>query len=915
MCTYWKAHWEYHNNTFRMVDNISRERVDDYKKYAKEALTQHHLMKANRSTTSNSFKEAANVKVFGCPLDELIKREDSIIPEIVNQMISRLMVTAPTLEGVFRISAMKSALMKLQEEIDKGQMVDFADVPDAHLVPALLKQFLRDLPEPLLTFELYSDFIKANNIESDTELVDQLRAIIAKLPAANRLLLKRLLCLLGKIADHSDVNKMGPTNLSTVIGPNILYDRQINPLTMVEDMENANSIIVTLISKYHEIFKITDPIEAARENDYPSLVRLHQEGKDISGKDKNGMTVLHYAAKNINVDMLEFALASNSDPDCINSQDEQGRTALMVSCRADDRSQLIAQFLLNAGSSLEITNAKGKTALDLAQEISQEFYQVLVETKESLEVSPEPAPTEEVVAKEPTPEPSPKPSPRPVKAVQQPAEQPAKPEPVVEATPEAVAQPTVKEPEKPQEPKEKPKPIVREKPEQIAERAKQKAAALLRGKTMERSDADEDEDVNAIIFERVRSLQSLVSTDVPLQSVYALVNVEELSSAAFALVKATLPDKFDATAINALNGTLKLFADGLKNLFAVVKKFAALFDDNDKKEVLSNALTLQGTVKSLFAAVKQLNGKPDDTSLKENLLSSTRQIVDSVYKFFKACETASSEYISTTAQTCAEQVSKIIESANGVSKDDLDEACKKAAFSILKMSNLVKARAAQNSNENIRVSLNASASIIERSTLELINECKKLWASGSKPDDDTNTLAKKVLLEFRQINNTMQRASKETSFTKAEQGERFSQLTDSVSEIVQQLMDIEFTSDLDKALVLQMRLIGRKLENLITLENLDSKSIMSVTQEIGDTLKKIRVGMNAMEKKSRDDVLNRRMKIWAESLLNYMIVLRLSVCSLVMELPAEGELQLCEKMAGVVSQCSEFYQFLIELHN
>ena len=561
----------------------------------------------------------------------------------------------------------------------------------------------------------------------------------------------------------------------------------------------------------------------------------------------------------------------------------------------------------------------------MAAAISSEFHQVLVETKESLEAEAEAAEAAAQVPgiKIPTAVASPANSPRKVRTPRTPRtpkgpgtprkegsegteEVPEEEEEEEEISEETKAPSPVPEPKK-----EK---FVKETPEQIAERAKAKAAAMLRGKTRERSTSTvEDEEVDSIIFERVRSLQSLVSQDVPLQSVYSLVNVEEMTQAAFALVKASLPQKFGATEIAALNGTLKLAADALKNLFAVVKKFAALFADDDKKDVLSNALNLQSTVKSLFNTVKQLNAKPTDETLRENLLSAAKQIVDSVYKFFKACEVASAEYISTTAETCAEQVTKIVEAGSGVSKADLDQACATAAFSILKMSQLVKSKAAQCTNENVRMSLNTSSSILERSTLELINECKKLWASGSKPDDDTNTLAKKVLLEFRQINNTLLRAAKETNFSAEEQGERFNTMATSVSDIVQQLMEIEFTSDLDKALVLQMRLIGRKVENLTSFPSLDDKSVMSIVQELGDTLKKIRVGMGAMEKKSRDKALNRKLKVWAEALLNYMLALRLSGCATVLKLPAEREMQLSVKLDGAVIQCAEFYQFLIEL--
>merc|ERR1711879_884308 len=114
------------------------------------------------------------------------------------------------------------------------------------------------------------------------------------------------------------------------------------------------------------------------------------EGKDILCADKDGMTALHYAAKHTNLDMIEFLLETNSDSDFIDAVDNSGRTALMVSCKSDDRSQLIAQYLLNAGCNIEIKNKNGKTALDLAAEISSEFHQVLLDTKESLKPPPPP---------------------------------------------------------------------------------------------------------------------------------------------------------------------------------------------------------------------------------------------------------------------------------------------------------------------------------------------------------------------------------------------------------------------------------------------------------------------------------------------------------------------------------------------
>lgn len=609
----------------------------------------------------------------------------------------------------------------------------------------------------------------------------------------------------------------------------------------------------------------------------------------------------------------------------------------MFSCKGDDRSQLIAQYLLNAGADLDIKGPGGKTALDLAEKISTEFYQVLVETKDALEAeleaaqnaqeSAESSSEKEVAA---TPEPSPPREPEQPVTPKEEQKQPETPtttegnkEPSPKKDDESFKPTDVKESMKVAEEKAQEtikklevqrKPIVKETPEQIAEKARAKAAALLQTKTRERTGIDvDDEAVQSIIFERVRSLQSLISQEIPLHSVYDCINVEEMTQATFALVKASLPDKFEKEDINALNAALKLSADAVKKLFTCVKKFASLFEDDEKKEVLTNGLELQGTLKSLIGVVRAINTNPNVKC--ENLVPTTKQMVDAVYKFLKSCDVASGDFIVNTASSCKEHITKIIEAGLGVSKDDLDKACENSAISILKMSQLIKAKGSQSSDESIRISLNTSAAILERSTLELINEARKLWASGEKPDDDTNTLAKKIILEFRQIENTLKRQPKEKIYTLQEQDEHFNNLSTTVSDIVQQLMEIEFTSDLDKALVLQMRLISRKLESLVSISSLDNKSIMIISQEICDTLKKIRVGMAAMEKKSRDHSLNRRMKIWSEALLNYMLAIRISACALLLKLPAEGELPFCEKIEGAVVQCSEFYQFLIELRS
>ena len=155
-----------------------------------------------------------------------------------------------------------------------------------------------------------------------------MKRLVGLLPKVNRRVFKTILFLLAKIADNEEATKMGPTNLSTVIGPNILYDREINPLTMVEDMENANAIIVLYINKCFEIFEIKSVIQATQEGDLPALKKLHSEGKSLEETDEDQLRAIHIAVMRTNLDFVEYLVNNNADVNALDAQGKPVRTLL-----------------------------------------------------------------------------------------------------------------------------------------------------------------------------------------------------------------------------------------------------------------------------------------------------------------------------------------------------------------------------------------------------------------------------------------------------------------------------------------------------------------------------------------------------------------------------------------------------------
>lgn len=81
------------------------------------------------------------------------------IPPIVRKCVDSLSITGVIdTEGIFRRSGNYTQIVELKQKVNQGIDVDFKDV-DTHVVAGILKSFLRDLNEPLLTYELYDEII------------------------------------------------------------------------------------------------------------------------------------------------------------------------------------------------------------------------------------------------------------------------------------------------------------------------------------------------------------------------------------------------------------------------------------------------------------------------------------------------------------------------------------------------------------------------------------------------------------------------------------------------------------------------------------------------------------------------------------------------------------------------------------
>ena len=88
---------------------------------------------------------------------------------------------------------------------DAGKQVSLDDSFNPNDVACILKEYLRSLPEPLLTRELYSAFLSACKVKDPAQKLETVRHLVCLLPVPNRDTLQVLLKLLDKVRAHSNL--------------------------------------------------------------------------------------------------------------------------------------------------------------------------------------------------------------------------------------------------------------------------------------------------------------------------------------------------------------------------------------------------------------------------------------------------------------------------------------------------------------------------------------------------------------------------------------------------------------------------------------------------------------------------------------------------------------------------------------
>ncbi|XP_061087301.1 rho GTPase-activating protein 19 isoform X1 [Conger conger] len=208
----------------------------------------------------NLLKRKDKGVVFGMPLTE---EGIAQIYQLIEYLSRNLHV-----EGLFRVPGNSIRQQALREMLNSGVDIDL-ETGDYHPndVATLLKTFLGELPEPLLTHRHYHAHLKITDLTQFDERgnkttvpdkerqIEALQLLLLLLPSANRTLLKLLLGLLYQTAKRQDKNKMSAFNLALMFAPHTIWPKNMTANDLQENLKKLNNCMAFLIKHSQKLFR------------------------------------------------------------------------------------------------------------------------------------------------------------------------------------------------------------------------------------------------------------------------------------------------------------------------------------------------------------------------------------------------------------------------------------------------------------------------------------------------------------------------------------------------------------------------------------------------------------------------------------------------------------------------------------
>ncbi|KAM3604009.1 uncharacterized protein V6R79_005181 [Siganus canaliculatus] len=197
------------------------------------------------------------------------------VPEVVEILLMHVELNGLYTEGIYRKSGSTCRARELHQLLETNPEAVTLDNYPIHTITGLVKRWLRELPDPLMTFSLYNDFLHAVELPEKAERIRAVYQKVDELPPANYSTLERLIFHLVKVAKEEGHNKMSASSLAIVFAPCILRSPDVDdPFLGMKDVSKTTLCIEILITE--QFRRYTEKMQNIQELEYAEAQAVNQ---------------------------------------------------------------------------------------------------------------------------------------------------------------------------------------------------------------------------------------------------------------------------------------------------------------------------------------------------------------------------------------------------------------------------------------------------------------------------------------------------------------------------------------------------------------------------------------------------------------------------------------------------------------